>query len=284
MTKSPHQPGHTLTEYALAISLVSVGCFVALQLLGNSISGNYHQISNGESGNAMRRMTQLDFTTPAVAATYNKTSQTSPGSTTSHGPLQLITTSTSGVNATSMDGIQNTAAGQSLETAYQLQALSQNVSDPSLKAAILAAANSVLKLSTSQASVEVTQGHDQTGVLSTLISTGKLQNVSLTNSIHSVGTFQIEVEKAMDKIALLPTSDYTAQHQAYQLLTAVTEANENQYRQLITDSDATNAIVYEPDVSQIRLSASAALQSGALAQNEAIQTSVQNSLTLSNGN
>jgi hypothetical protein len=283
MTKSLHQPGHTLTEYALAISLVSVGCFVALQLLGNSISGNYHQISNGESGNAMRRMTQLDFTTPAVAATF-QASQTNPGGTSSHGPLQLITTSSSGVNATSMDGIQNTAAGQSLETAYQLQALSQNVSDPSLKAAILAAANSVLKLSTSQASVEVTQGHDQTGALSTLISTGKLQNVSLTNSIHSVGTFHVEVEKAMDKIALLPTSDYTAQNQAYQLLTAVTEANDKQYRQLITDSDATNAIVYEPDVAQIRLSASEALNAGELAQNEAIQTSVQNSLTLSNGN
>lgn len=283
MTKSPHQQGHTLTEYALAISLVSVGCFVALQLLGNSISGNYHQISNGESGNAMRRMSQLDFTTPAVAASF-QANQTNPGSASSHGPLQLITTSTSGVNATSMDGIQNLAAGQSLETAYQLQALSQNVSDPSLKAAILAAANSVLKLSTSQASVEVTQGHDQTGALATLISTGKLQHVSLTNSLHSVGTFHIEVEKAMDKIAQLSTSDYTAQNQAYQLLTAVTETNEIQYRQLITDSDATNAIVYEPDVSQIRLSASAALQSGVIAQNKAIQTSVQNSLTLSNGN
>ncbi len=212
-----HSPGTTLSEYAAIIGLLALASIGALTLLGNSISDNYKPLLEANSSQTLQQMSQLEFRSSAPGSTGSSIPVSTKGLY-----LQLTNISGNGVNATSLEGINDTPTGTAIGTAKQLRSLADQVTDPALKSAILAAAESVLKLSAAQASVELSQAHDPTGVMSQLVAVAGLGTVHLNDAVNSVGLYQKDIEDKMYALAHLPTTNQAELHQAYQLLTGVT--------------------------------------------------------------
>jgi len=272
-----HSPGNTLSEYAVIIGLLAVASIGALTLLGNSISASYKPLLEGNSSQTLQQMSQLDFRSSAPGSPGSSIAVSTKGLY-----LQLTNISGNGVNATSLEGINDTPTGTAIGTANQLRTLADQVTDPALKSAILAAAESVLKLSAAQASVELSQAHDPTGIMSQLVAAAGLGTVHLNDAVNSVGLYQKDIEDKMYALAHLSTSNQAELHEAYQLLAGVTSTNWNQYSPLVTTINTAGARFYQPDTSQFKIVSGSALQTGALSPTPALATSVNTGLTLSN--
>lgn len=272
-----YYPGNTLSEYAIIITLIVVASYAALCLMGNSVSGHYNELSQGNSGTALKKMSHMDFSGQAPGASSNPMTLSSKGLY-----LQLTSSSSGGVNATSLDGIQDTSVGRVIGAANQLKLLAQTVTDPALKALLQAASDNALQLSTTEAAIEYMSLNDRTGIMAKLLLAGGLNKVSMKDAVNSVDTYRTQIEGKLAQLDTMTNVNPAEVAQARQLLDSVVTSSWNEYGKLIEATDTLNAKTYTPNVIQVKAVAATAQANGSLADTKAIETAVDAGLRLDN--
>lgn len=272
-----YSKGNTLSEYVIIISLIAVASFAALQLLGNSVTGHYDKISHGNSGSTIQKMSTLDFSSPKPNG-GNFAITLSPEGTN----LGLTGSGNSGVNATSLDGIRETHIGRVIGSANHLKLMADNITDPALKALLQESADISLRLSTSEAAVEVMKANNSDGVMGDLVRAGGLKVLTMRDSVNSVDAYRAELEGKLAQLKSMSSSDPEELIQAQQLLNEAITSSWEEYGEIIEATDTQNATTYKLDITKVKAVAASAQVSGGLADTVAVDASADAGLSLDN--
>jgi hypothetical protein len=275
-------PGNTLSEYAIIIGLTGLASIGALNLLGGSISKEYQSLNQGNAHAALDNLSSLNFQQGSSSKVPSSGKGAAANNPTNNYSFQLINTSNSGSNATSMDGTKALALNTSYNAAIKLFDMADKITDPGLKAWYLEAANRAFSLTSSQMAYEWTK--DPTVIpeksLSRVIDLSKKETLNTTDSIKSIAQWQGELETHLATLDSYKTANPAEVQMARDLISGVLNSNTAQYNSAIVNTDLSQAKVYYPDVNQLRAEANKLLDSGAISNNTAIQTSLESGIVL----
>lgn len=284
---NPKQHGNTLTEYAIIIGLIGVASVSALMMLGQSMNGQYRHLSQGNSAQAMKAMTQMDFSVPSGVSSAQgqppvaqSNQQTQPSQyNIGASNFQMADTSSSGTNVTSIEGNFNAVFGQGLQTAQKMEELASSTEDPKLREWYKKTSDMVFKLASSQAAYEVISD-PSTAYLSVMIPKGNLRKIDQADAVKSIDAWQDGLQGQLDALQSNKTASAAEIQQAKGLLSAVVETNKARYTPIVQSTDTKKGKLYDPDVKQVKKVAEMALQSGFFEENTSLDTAVTNGLTM----
>lgn len=267
------QYGNTLAEYAIIIGLIGVASIGALTVLGQSVNGNYDNLSKGNSAKAMQAMSQMNFTaasgSPGQSSASGPQAQYNVGS----GSFQLADTSSGGTNVTSIEGNVQAVIGQGVQTAATMEKLADQVTDPKLKDWYRKTSDMVFKLAGSQAAYEIGV-NPNLAFATSLIPTGDQGKVTIADAVLSIDEWQEQLEAQLKELEANKTASAHDIQQARDLLGDVVQTNSAQYSGVIQSTNTSDAKLYDPNVNQVKKAAEVALETGVLTTDEALGTSV----------
>lgn len=162
--------GNTIAEYSIMIGLVALASVGALSMFGGSVSKLLGLSSQGEAKTAMQKMSSMEFAAAGQAPIGGSNpsggggAKALPNGVASKMALGLMSTSSSGgVNATSVDGSNSKVqtVQKSLTVAQRLQQVADSLPEGALKLWYENAANNSLLLAGHEASLSYKLDNNQ---------------------------------------------------------------------------------------------------------------------------
>jgi len=273
------QSGNTLSEYAIILGLIALASVGALSLMGNSISAQFDTVNQGNAHDTLTRMSNLNFET-GKPSSGNGAGQLSGKSIDANG-YPLANVSSSGTNATSMDGNVKKNLSVSYNVANKMLAMAEQVSDPALKAWYQEAATRTLKLASSQAAYELASRNitNPDNQVSSLIGIKNNVTFGTDDAVKSIIQWQESLKTQLSLLSGIRTASPAEIQAAQELTVSVLDANNVQYSNAIVKTDISKASVLDPDVNKIKKEAYS-LDTSQIMDNIGLSTSVENGLTM----
>ncbi len=275
----PAQTGNTLSEYAIILGLIAVASVGALSLMGNSLSTQFDTVNQGNAHDSMTRMSNLNFDNGGKPSS-NGGAQL-PGKSIGANGYPLANVSSSGTNATSMDGNARKTLSVSYEVANKMLAMANQVDDPALKAWYKEAATRTLKLASSQAAYELASRNitDPDNQVSSLLGIKNNVRFGTDDAVKSIIQWQESLKTQLSQLSGIRTASPAEIQAAQNLTVSVLDANNVQYSDAIVKTDISRASVLDPDVNKIKKEAYS-LDTSQIVDNIGLSTSVENGLTM----